>query len=99
MILGTSSSTNKYVNVPHDSLDMLDNTDVASENMEESTKHKNKINVILDDVSLEKVSSTKFLGVIIDENLTWKNHIDAISKTISRNIGILTKLKHYVMCT
>ena len=34
--------------------------------------------VILDDVSLEKVSSTNFLGVIIDENLTWKNHIDAI---------------------
>ena len=25
-----------------------------------------------------------------------KNHIDAISKTISRNIGVLTKLKHFV---
>ena len=45
---------------------------------------------------LNRVSSTKFLGVIIDENLTWKNHIDAISKTISRNIGMLTKLKHFV---
>ena len=43
-----------------------------------------------------RVSSTKFLGVIIDENLKWKNHIDAISKTISRNIGMLTKLKHFV---
>ena len=30
--------------------------------------HK-KINVILDDVSLERVNFTKFLGVIIDENL------------------------------
>ena len=36
------------------------------------------------------------MGVIIDENLTWKNHIDAISKTISRNIGVLTKLEHFV---
>ena len=45
---------------------------------------------------LNKVSSTKCLYVIIDENLTWKNHIDAISKTISRNIGMLTKLKHFV---
>ena len=45
---------------------------------------------------LNRVSSTKFFGVIIDENLTWKNHIDAISKTISRNIGMLTKLKHFV---
>ena len=30
--------------------------------------------------SLNKVSSAKFWGVIIDENLTWKNHIDSISK-------------------
>ena len=36
------------------------------------------------------------LGPIIDENLTWKNHIYVISKTISRNIGVLTKLKHFV---
>ena len=54
------------------------------------------LNVILEDVSLERVNSTKFLGAIIDEILTWKNHIDAISKTISRNIGMLSKLKHYV---
>ena len=52
--------------------------------------------VILDDISLEKVSSTQFLDVIIDENRTWKNYIDTISKPISRNIGMLTKLKHYV---
>ena len=45
------------VNVPHDS---LDNTDIARVNMEESTKCKNKISGILDDVSLAKVSSTKF---------------------------------------
>ena len=47
-------------------------------------------------MSLNRVSSTKFCGVIIDENLTCKNHIDAISKTISRNIGMLTKLKNFV---
>ena len=47
-------------------------------------------------MSLNRASSTKFLGVIIDENLTWKNHIYAISKTISRNTGMLTKLKHFV---
>ena len=57
---------------------------------------KEKLNIKLDGVSLNRVSLTKFLGVIIDENLTWKNHIDAISKTISRNTGMLTKLKHFV---
>ena len=42
------------------------------------------------------MSSTKFLGVITDENLTWKNHIDGISKTIARNVGVLNKLKCYI---
>ena len=27
---------------------------------------------------------------------TWKDHIDAISKTMSRNIGMINKLKHFV---
>ena len=45
---------------------------------------------------MERVNKTKFLGVLIDENLTWKHHIDALSKTISRNIGVLNKLKHFV---
>ena len=47
------------------------------------------LNVILDDTELERVNKTNILGVIIDENLTWKNHIDGITKTISRNIGML----------
>ena len=42
------------------------------------------------------MNKTKFLGVLIDENLTWKDHIDAISKTMSRNIGMINKLKHFV---
>ena len=49
-------------------------------NTGEHTTITQKINVILDEVSLERVNSTKFLGVIIDENLTWKHHIDAISR-------------------
>ena len=47
-------------------------------------------------MSLNRVSSTKLWGVIVNEKLTWKNHIDAISKTFSRNIGMLTKLKYFV---
>ena len=96
MMLGTSHMTNKYIDVnePCDG-DVVDSTtNIVFQNKEKITKHK--VNVILDNVSLERVNSTKFLGVIIDENLTWKNHIDTISKTISRNIGMLTKMKHYV---
>ena len=55
-----------------------------------------EVDIILDDKKLERVTKTKFLGVTIDENLTWKYHIDCISKTISRNIGIINKLKHFI---
>ena len=94
MMLGTSHTTNKYT---YGNVDSSDDgrTDIGI-NTGEHTTNTQKINVILDEVSLERVNSTKFLVVIIDENLTWKHHIDAISKTISRNIGMLTKLKHYV---
>ena len=53
-------------------------------------------NVILDDTNLERVKHTKFLGMLIDDCLSWKNHIDCVSKTISLNIGVMNKLKHFV---
>ena len=62
---------------------------------EDSTVQIN-IDVILDGKQLHRVTKTKFLGVIIDENLSWKNHIDAISKTISRNIGVINKVKYFM---
>ena len=61
-----------------------------------SVKIEKKLNIRLNDKSLERVEYTKFLGVLIDENLTWKKHIDCISKTLSRNIGIMNKLKHFI---
>ena len=38
----------------------------------------------------------KYLGVIFDSHLSWKNHVSYISKKIKRNIGILCKARHYV---
>ena len=49
--------------------------------------------ILLDDIKLERVNNTNFLEVIIDENLTWKNHIDGITNTISRNTVMMNKLK------
>ena len=46
-----------------------------------STKIREDFDVTLNDTTLERVKFTKFLDVLIDECLTWKNHIDCISKT------------------
>jgi hypothetical protein len=34
---------------------------------------------------------TKFLGVVLDEHLTWKDHIKAISFKGAKNIGIIKR--------
>ena len=52
------------------------------------------LTVKLNDVVLERVQNTKFLGVFIDEHLTWKCHISYVSGKVSRSIGIINKLKN-----
>jgi len=49
--------------------------------------------IFVDTTALEQVSNIKFLGVNVDNKLTWKHHISTITKTISRNIGVINKLK------
>ncbi len=38
----------------------------------------------------------KYLGILIDSNLSWKFHIDNICKKIKKSIGILSKLRYFV---
>ena len=46
---------------------------------------------------LPKSNASKFLGVIVDEKLKFDNHIDLISKKISKSIGIIYKLSQLKM--
>ena len=38
------------------------------------------VNMILNGKNIEQVSYTKFLGVIIDENLTWRKQIKTVER-------------------
>jgi hypothetical protein len=38
----------------------------------------------------------KYLGILIDSNLTSRNHVNNIVKKVKRNVGILSKLRYYV---
>ena len=38
---------------------------------------------------ITRVRATKFLGVIIDEKLTWKDHISFVRSKLSKTVGIL----------
>ena len=45
---------------------------------------------------LERVASTKYLGVVVDEKLNWSHHINYIHSKLCRASYIISKLRHYV---
>ena len=44
--------------------------------------------------SIERTTSIKFLGVMIDENITWEDHMHTIEKKLAKNLGLLYQAKH-----
>ena len=50
--------------------------------------------MIFNNIEIKSENSIKFLGVIIDENLTWKNHTEVAENKISKNIGVLYRASH-----
>ena len=57
---------------------------------------KKKDNVLLrllnrniNGLTVDRESSIKFLGVWIDQNLTWRNHIHTVQNKTAKNIGLL----------
>ena len=61
--------------------------------------YKRKISLPLIKIGKDKIheiDSTKFLGVYFDKNLSFKNHIDSISSKLSRSVGILYRLNHFL---
>ena len=53
-------------------------------------------NLKIDGEEILEVSKTKFLGVIIDNKLKWRNHITYISSKISKGIGIIIKARKFL---
>ena len=43
-------------------------------------------NLILNDTHIEQVHEHRHLGVIIDDEFSWRTHIIGICKTVSKNI-------------
>ena len=52
------------------------------------------ITITLNEKPLDKITSTKLLGMIIDENLNFNQHIDFLIKKTSPKIALLKRLRH-----
>ena len=54
------------------------------------------MNIHIDGVPINQSNQSKSLGLIIDENLSWKAHIHEISKKVSSCIGALKRVRPFV---
>mgnify|MGYP003438910792 FL=1 len=54
------------------------------------------LNISIDGIKLHPATKTKFLGVIINSTLTWNDHIAMIKSKISKNIGIISRIRFLV---
>ena len=54
------------------------------------------VKVIMDNNTLTKVSSIKYLDVIVDHKLNWIDHITYVKNKISKGIGIMYKARRYL---
>ena len=51
------------------------------------------ISLQMDGEALVEVNKSKFLGVIIDNKLSWKDHISFVCRKVTRGIGVIIKAR------
>ena len=65
-----------------------------------STIHKNArfkdISVSFNNNSIERVNLYKYLGVIFDPQLNWRDHIESLSLKVAKRIGVIRRVNYYI---
>jgi len=60
------------------------------------TKNKkivSNISIKIDNIAINQETSTKFLGVIINQSLSWNDHISIVKQKVSKSIGIIKHIR------
>ena len=55
-----------------------------------------KFSLSMNKVNIKRSDCIKYLGVLLDEQLSWKNHVQKLNKNLSKICGLIFKLRHYV---
>ena len=59
-------------------------------------KEEISITLKINSISIQQKKNTKFLGILIDECLSWHEHVRDLSRSLSRYIGVMYKLRSFV---
>ena len=57
-------------------------------------KHIKELNIVINGTKIDRVESFNFLGLTINETLSWAQHVDIVKKKVSKVIGIFYRLKN-----
>ena len=55
-----------------------------------------EVKIYIDNMLLERQNDTKFLGVILSSDLKWNKHVDTVVNKITKTIGIISKVRHFL---
>ena len=69
------------------------NTKFTKQNFSDSPKY---LNFRISGQKLTPSKTIKYLGIVIDDQLSFKSHINEVSLKLCRANGMLAKIRHYV---
>ena len=61
-----------------------------------NNKKQIDVNLTLNGEPLKEVDHAKYLGILIDNKLNWVPQINAVNLKVSKGLGLLSKIRHYV---
>ena len=57
-------------------------------------KLQNRVVLTLNNVKIHETRKIKYLGLLMDDRLSWKFHINELCKKLGRSVGMLYKIRH-----
>ena len=54
------------------------------------------VSIKIGNLPVKRTSYVKFLGILLDETLSWKYHLTELSKKLARTCGMFFKVRHFL---
>ena len=72
------------------------NNELSSSSQKLQSLNEYTIDINVDGVKINKTNHSKVLGLNIDENLFWKQHIRELSKKVASSISALKRVRPFI---
>ena len=59
-------------------------------------KRLDELNILIDGNKIVGVKKTEFLGAIIENRLSWKDHVAHVLGKVSTGLGMIIKARNYL---